>query len=193
MSSGAAMYMPSLFAAICFCRVPQASCWVGLMLWSTKRIVCSAWSTAWPCVELKAAAVPASVVACAVVAVAVDAVAELGDRLGVLFHLGPGGRRIVRVEPGLRKQRPVDDQALGVVDRRQAVEGLARGHRRHRGGYDVAQVGDSLGVYVGRDVGGLARVEDLVPVGEVGVEDVRLVAGVEHGGERGRHLARVLE
>jgi hypothetical protein len=35
--------------------------------------------------------VPASVVARAVVAVAVDAVAELGDRLGVLLDLGPGG------------------------------------------------------------------------------------------------------
>ena len=29
------------------------------MLWSTKRIVCRAWSTAWPCAELKAAALPA--------------------------------------------------------------------------------------------------------------------------------------
>jgi hypothetical protein len=59
MSSGAATYMPSLFAAICFCRVPQASCWVGLMLWSVKRIVCRACSTAWPGAELKAAALPA--------------------------------------------------------------------------------------------------------------------------------------
>ena len=62
MSSGAAMYMPSLLAAICFCSVPQASCWVGLMLWSTKRIWCRACSTALPWSELKAAAVPAGLI-----------------------------------------------------------------------------------------------------------------------------------
>ena len=55
MSSGAAMYMPSLPAAICFCSAPHSSCWVGLMAWSVNRSVCRAWSTAVPGEESKVA------------------------------------------------------------------------------------------------------------------------------------------
>jgi hypothetical protein len=47
---------------------------------------------------------------------------------------------------------------------------------------------DRLGVHVGGDVGGLARVEDLVEIGEVGIEEVGLGAGLERGGELGRDL-----
>ncbi len=123
-----------------------------------------------------------------VVAVAVDTVAESGDRLGVLLHVGPGGRGRVGVEPGPGEQRPVDDQALRVVGRRQSVERLARGFRGHRRRDDVGERRHRLGVHVGGDVGGLARVEDLVEVGEVGVVEVGLGAGLERGGELGRDL-----
>ena len=50
--------MPSLPDAICFCSDPQASCWVGLMLWSTNRIWCRACKMAWACGVSKAAELP---------------------------------------------------------------------------------------------------------------------------------------
>src|SRR6202043_767307 len=93
--------------------------------------------------------VPAADGARTVVAVDVYAVAESGDRLGGLLHVGPRGRG-------------------------QSVEGLARGFRGHRRRDDVGQRRYRLGVHVGGDVGGLACVEDLVEVGEVGVEEVGL-------------------
>ena len=48
MSSGAAMYMPSLPAANCCCSVPQARPWVALIALSVNRRVCSACRIAMP-------------------------------------------------------------------------------------------------------------------------------------------------
>ena len=136
--------------------------------------------------------VPAAVVVGAVVAPALDAVAELGDGGGVRLHLGPGGRRVVRVQAGLGEELPVVDQALGVVGGRQAVDRLARRHVRHRAGHDRVEVRHGRRVDVRRDVRRLACRQNLRQVGEVGVEEVGLGSGPQHRGERGGRLTRVV-
>src|SRR6201999_1807459 len=137
--------------------------------------------------------VPAADVGRAVIAVADDAVAQCADLLGVGPDLGPGGRRVVRVQARPLEQLLVVEQAEGVVRHRYAVQ-VAAGAAAlpvdvDQVGLEAAQALDLAGVLA--DVGGLAGVDDVGGVGEVRVEDVVHLAAGQLGVERRRVVAGV--
>ncbi len=118
--------------------------------------------------------------------VALDVAAEGGDLVGVLAHLGQAGRRLVRVEPGLREQVLVVEERRDVGVERHAVEPVLVGRDRHvalAGRLQLRPVADPVG-----DVDELLGLLELRGVDEVHAHQVGHLAGGDPLGDLADHL-----
>ena len=108
----------------------------------------------------------------------------VGDRLGVVAHLVPRGRRLVRVEAGLLEQLAVVVQADAVGGDRDAVD-VAVGVLGDGEHVRVEVGGVRQRFELGGDVGDLAALDEAAGVGERDLEDGGQRAAGQLGGEGG--------